>query len=119
MTKIAALQTAQVPKKKRGRGRPPKGARAMTGAERTALYREHKSDDQVLERMEHLGRVNLLDMLAGDLRLLDKYKVGKGAPADLLPDLIEGGQITAGRIVGEIVRRYELVLPRRKSTAGR
>lgn len=110
---------AQVPQKKRGRGRPPKGTRAMTGAERTALYREHKSDDQVMERMEHLSRVNLLDMLASDLRLLDKYRVGKGAPADLLPDLIEGGQITAGRIVGELVRRYELVLPRRKSTSVR
>lgn len=91
----------------------------MTGAERTAQYREHKLDDQVFERMEHLGRVNLLDMLARDLRLLDDYREGKGAPSDLLADLIEGGQVTAGKIVAEIVRRYELVLPRRKSTVGR
>lgn len=91
----------------------------MTGAERTALYREHKRDDQVFERLEHLGRVNLLDMLARDLRLLDEYKEGRGAPSDLLPDLIEGGQITAGRLVAELIRRYELVLPRRKGGASR
>lgn len=91
----------------------------MTGAERTALYREHKLDDQVLERLEHLGRVNLLDMLARDLRLMDEYKEGRGAPANLLQDLIEGGQVTAGKLVAELIRRYELVLPRRKGGAAR
>lgn len=107
------------PDQKRRRGRPPRGTQAMTGAQRTALYRKQQKDDQVLESLQLLGRVNLVEMLGRDLRSIEDYLAGRGAAdAELLPDLLAGARLTAGRLVAELIKRYELVLPRKTSSRG-
>lgn len=117
VTKLKTILSAEVVPApvKRGRGRPPKGVRPMSGAERTARYRGHKLDDQVLEPLACLERVNLMEMLARDLRLIEEYQKGRGAPdASLIPDLLDGARDTAGKVVAEIVRRFGLKVPRRR-----
>lgn len=91
----------------------------MTGAQRTALYRKHQQDDQVLESLQLLGRVNLIEMLGRDLRSIEEYQAGLGAAdAELLQDLLAGARLTAGKLVAELIKRYELVLPRKTSARG-
>ena len=82
-------------------------------------YRERLRDDRESEPLQFLSRVNLVAKLGEELAYLDKYRRGEGASAigdEYLPDMQEGATDLAGQTINEILRRYGIKLPRRRTS---
>lgn len=95
------------------RGRPPAGNRAMTPAERQRAYRQRmqRAELDSIGAEAEASRVTLLGSLAHALAQLDTDR-----PADQQA----ATRLSAGRIIREIVTRYEIELPQKsKPRAGR
>lgn len=83
------------------------------------MYRSRKLDERFLEDLPFQSRVALVSALSKDLKLIEDYLGGSSnVGPDLAQDLLAGAQVTAGETVGELIRRYGLVLPKRRPVPG-
>jgi hypothetical protein len=93
------------------RGRPPLGDRAMTHAERQRAYRQRlqRAEIDSIGAEAEASRVTLVGSLAYALAQLD---------TDRPEDAQQATRLTVGRIIQEIVTRYEIEPPRKRARKG-
>jgi hypothetical protein len=105
-------QAAESPKKRPGR--PPKGDRALTAAERQRAYRKnlkHKVGATPVTDLSALSRVALVTKLDELLAAIDGPDELTTSTGFVIRDVRKTSRWGAAKIVEEIVIRYGLVRP--------